>query len=159
MKLYLMRHGLAAMAGDDKTRPLTSMGREDVKRIAEALKARRPGVTLIWHSSRERAAQTADLVRSVLNTKARCQVREDLNPYDSASPVMDAVEVFSEESGRSCDLMIVGHMPFLATLAADLLKNSGPGIPLRFQEASVVCLEREGYGRWKLFDILHVEAL
>jgi len=46
--------------------------------------------------------------------------------------------------------MIVGHLPFLGRLAALLLTGNADNDVVAFQFGCVVCLKREGPGKWKL---------
>ena len=59
--LYLVQHGEATKETEDPARPLTEHGRQEVVKVARALARVRLGVSVIAHSGKLRARQTAEL--------------------------------------------------------------------------------------------------
>ncbi|HSD59624.1 MAG TPA: phosphohistidine phosphatase SixA, partial [Burkholderiales bacterium] len=115
MRLYLLQHGDAVPESVNPDRPLSEKGRLDVKRLARfvgwsAFKAAR-----ILHSGKLRARQSAELMASEMGEGAAPEVHPGLNPNDAVGPVA------SEAAGWQQDVLIVGHMPFLGRLAAQLV--------------------------------------
>ena len=70
--------------------------------------------------------------------------RGDMAPEDDIEPVRAEIEQGEE------DLMLVGHLPFLAKLAAKLLVGDDAADPVAFQKGGVACLERGEGGRWRI---------
>ena len=60
--LYLVQHGEATKETEDPARPLTEHGRQEVVKVARALARVRLGVSVIAHSGKLRARQTAELL-------------------------------------------------------------------------------------------------
>ena len=69
---------------------------------------------------------------------------DGLAPKDAVEPIKQELE-----QGNS-NVMIVGHLPFLGRLAALLLTGNADNDVVAFQFGCVVCLKREGPGKWKL---------
>jgi phosphohistidine phosphatase len=144
MKLYLIQHGEATSEEVDPSRPLTAQGRKDVQKIASFLKGAGPGPVVIFHSSKMRARQTAEIIAAQL--APGCQVKE----RDGLAP-KDPVKVLAEEiSGMGSDLMIVGHQPFLGRLAARLLGGKEAENLVAFRQGGVVCLQRDEDQTWQV---------
>ena len=66
-----------------------------------------------------------------------------LNPNDAVSPVADVIGMHLR------DVLIAGHLPFLAKLAALLLTGSEKETAVIFQQGRVACLEKSEAG-WTL---------
>lgn len=144
MKLYLVQHGEAVSAEVDPGRPLTGKGREDARKVAGFLKAAGITVDVIWHSAKRRAIETAGIFEEALGPGGGSVQKEGLAPNDPAEPVLSAVEA------ENRDIMLVGHLPFLQKLASMALSGNGSYETIRFIMAGAVCLEREGYGSWRI---------
>jgi phosphohistidine phosphatase len=144
MMLYLVQHGEAKRKEEDPKRPLTARGEEDVRRVAEF--ARRAGVQVdqIRHSGKRRAEQTADILARALRPPHGVMAVSGLNPEDPVEPVARAL------AAESASLMLVGHLPFLAALAAELITGNHELPVVRFQMGGIVGLERNGSGDWSL---------
>lgn len=137
MKLYLVRHAHALSDAEDPTRPLSAKGREAAQLAARWLREHAPiDVVEVWHSPLVRARETAELLAEGLRLKARLREVPGLLPEDPPAPMAAAL-------GRHGDsVMIVGHEPFLSTLAGQLLGvRDGDGC-VEFRKGAVVCFER-----------------
>ena len=136
MHLYLMQHGLALSKDRDPQRPLSKQGREDTHRVAKA--AARAGVTVdeIWHSTKLRARQTAEIVAEDLQPVGGTTERQGLSPMD------DPVPLAAKLAEESKTILVVGHMPFLERLADLLLAPRGGQGLIRFANSALVGLER-----------------
>ncbi|MGB9700646.1 MAG: phosphohistidine phosphatase SixA [Thermodesulfobacteriota bacterium] len=144
MKLYLIQHGEATPEQVDPLRPLTAQGREDVLQIASFLKDARVRPTLIYHSEKLRAKQTAEIIASAMALNELIRERKGLLPQD-------VIDDIAQEISRSAkDLMIVGHLPFLSKLATFLLVGKEEGNLIAFQPGGVVCLKRAEDQRWQV---------
>ena len=143
MKLYLVQHGEATSEKLDPARPLTQKGRSEVSKIAKFLKETGIEVDVIWHSTKTRAMQTAQILAEAVSPKECTVERQGLAPNDSVD------ELQKELASRELDLMIVGHLPFLQKLASTLLLGSEFYDLVGFRQGGAVCLQREE-GAWRL---------
>jgi phosphohistidine phosphatase len=149
MKLYLVQHGEAKSKDVDPDRHLTEKGARDAERTAAFLKPLGLTVQAIWHSGKPRAAQTAEILARSLAPTDGVVERPGLAPND-------AVEPAAEEANRAVDdLAIVGHLPFLARLAALIVAGAAEEGVVAFRNGGVVCLERDDGGAWSvLWDVI-----
>jgi phosphohistidine phosphatase len=150
VRVYLVRHGEAKPKEVDPERGLTTAGRREVEAVARAVAEAAAEVPRIWHSGKRRAAETAETLARFLATRreepVESRARHGLEPDDPVAPVA------AELSGSQTDVALVGHLPFLSRLAAQLLgvEAAGGGL-LEFQPASALCLERPEVGdRWTI---------
>lgn len=143
MRLYLVQHGEAISEEGDRSRPLTEKGSADVLKMARFIQAASIQVSLILHSEKLRAKQTAELLAVALQPEEGTRERSGLAPNDPIEPVLEELEV------RQADLMIVGHLPFLAKLASMLLCGFVADM-IAFRPGGIFCLERGLDHRWRL---------
>jgi len=142
MHAYLVQHGKAKPASEDPNRGLSDEGRTEVTRIADFLHDLRVTISLIYHSGKLRAEETAHiLATSVRCTSGPCH-SVGLNPTDDPAGTADFLNVYTD------DILIVGHLPHLERLASLLLTSNPDQRPIQFRNAGVVCLEKERSGRW-----------
>jgi phosphohistidine phosphatase len=141
MNFYLVRHGEAVDASVDRTRPLTSSGREDVERTAQLAAAKVVRVQTIYHSGILRAAQTAEIIAARLGCGAVVLPMSGLQPED------DPHVVAAELTVAEMPMMLVGHLPHLNRLAA--LLGGGTSNKTNFIPAMMACYRRAG-GVWQL---------
>jgi len=144
MHAYLVQHGKAKSAEEDPNRGLSDDGREEVTRIAEFLEDLRITISLIHHSGKLRAEETAHiLATSIRCTAGPCQT-EGLDPSDDPAATANFLNVYTD------DILIVGHLPHLERLTSLLLTGNQDRRPVQFRNSGVVCLEKEQSGRWSL---------
>jgi phosphohistidine phosphatase len=143
MKLYIVRHGMAASAAADPQRGLTQAGKAQVESVAKQLKSLDVTVDCLWHSGKARAEQTAEILAEAITVKEGVTAHAGLGPNDHIGPIRDEIE----SAGQ--DIMIVGHLPFVAVLTSILLTGSQSNWPINFNEATTVCLERQSEGHWQ----------
>lgn len=67
MRLYLVQHGEAKKEEEDPLRPLSERGREDVQRVAKYVEKLDIKASIIFHSGKLRAKQTAEILAEKLN--------------------------------------------------------------------------------------------
>ena len=142
MNLYLVQHGKAVDKEVDPERPLAQEGVADVEAVATFLKNARLDIPEVWHSGKARARQTAERLATRIAPKGNVVEREGLAPKEPVKPLQ------GELDKREDDLMIVGHMPFMAKLAGLLLAGDKDAVPVAFQMGGIVCLERRPDGTW-----------
>jgi phosphohistidine phosphatase len=148
MKLYLVQHAKALPADVHPERPLSDQGRREVQKVADLLRPLNLVVDDLWHSGKTRAAQTAEILTGAFAVGTAPMPRSGLAPND------DVASLVPELDARQQDLMIVGHMPFVARLASLLLTGRDSTFPVAFKNAGVVCLSRIDPGRWQVEWIL-----
>jgi phosphohistidine phosphatase len=144
MHVYLVQHGKAKSAEEDPDRSLSEEGRVEVKRVAEFLDELRITVSLIQHSGKRRAEETAHVFEeSIRCTSGPCKV-EGLDPTDDPSLTANFLKVYTD------DVLIVGHLPHLERLTSLLLTGSQDRQPVAFRNGGVVCLQKDPGGLWSL---------
>lgn len=117
-RLFLIRHAKAEpnVGRGDHERRLTGRGREDAKRVAAALAARRILPDLLIHSGAARAKQTAEIFAAAWRGKV--ELKEEAWLYDaSLATLFDHARSLGDEH-KSVGL--VGHNPGLGELATAL---------------------------------------
>lgn len=144
MKLYIVRHGKAASSDVDPKRSLTEEGLQEVKNIADFLKPLDMSVDYLWHSGKLRAAQTAQALSEAVTVTEQFTAHPGLAPNDDAAPIKHEVELAEQ------DVMLVGHLPFVAKLASLLLTGSDVGNPIAFKPAAIICLDQSSGNHWQI---------
>jgi len=145
MNLYLVRHGKAKPEEEDEKRPLSDTGVADVKTVADYIR-RYWNVSLshIFHSTKLRAKQTAEIIADMLKNETIMEEVEALQPLDD-------VRVWGDRIGTmDNDVMLVGHLPYMGKLASYLLVDDPNASTVVFQTASVLHLKRSEEGGWSV---------
>jgi phosphohistidine phosphatase len=114
--IYLVRHGSTVPEERDPTRPLSEKGRAEVEKTARALLKEKANVEEIWHSTKLRAKQTAEIIAQTLGVKNIIE-KEGLKPNDDPAPIAELLKTTNKT------ILIAGHMPFLGELASLLGKK------------------------------------
>lgn len=125
MNLYVIRHAIAAAAGDnedesDSERPLTEKGRKKMRQIAKALRHLGVEFDLILSSPYVRARETAQILGDVFKKKNDILFSDNLIPL--GNPELLIAEI--NENHRVDSLALVGHEPHLSTLIGLLTAES-----------------------------------
>jgi len=144
MKLYLVQHAKAASKEIDPQRPLTEEGLRDIKKVAEFIKPSELCVDYLWHSGKKRAVQTAEVLAAVIKVNKTLTGRDDLEPND------DVNVLANELASATDDIMVVGHLPFLAKLASLLLTGLESAETVAFKQGGIVCLSRCNENKWQI---------
>jgi len=154
MKLYLMRHGDYVDASVNPEKPLSPKGMETVKKVGQFFKNYGVKVDIIFHSTKKRAQQTAQIVRNLINEEAHIEPKDYLSPNDATENIIYDISSLDE------DTLIVGHLPFLPTLVADLTCQGIQESPVQKMPAgSVVVLERDEDQRWNIVSVVMPDTL
>ena len=153
MKLYLVQHGEAAPKEIDPERPLTQQGQEDIGRIAAALAQAEIGATRILHSGKLRARQTADILGTAIAPGIEAAVIDHINPLD------DPAKFNWQKASGGEDTILVGHLPFMAKLAAQLVTGNTEQALVEYRPGSVVCIESDDSGNWRIAWMLRPELI
>jgi len=142
MLLYLVQHAEAKKEEEDPERGLTDRGFKDI--AGTAAYAQKLGITVsvIHHSGKKRALQTAQVLADSLKPEKGIAQSDGLAP-------MDDPEVWGKRlAGMDEDIMLVGHLPYMARLASlHLCGDKEKGI-VDFKMAGIVCLKRSDDGKW-----------
>ena len=141
MKVYLVRHGEAVSSQVDAERPLSEQGRTDIRKVASFIKPREISVEHVWNSGKLRAAQTAEILAESISVKKDCSAHDNLRPNDDIAMITDELEAYNT------DIMLVGHLPFLAYLASLLIAGTET---VSFDTGTIICLNRENPGQWQV---------
>jgi len=123
--VYIVRHGEAKPKDLDPERGLTDARRTNVTNMAAWTATAGIRVDVIRHSGKLRAHQTAVIFAEHLGAQAAPAI--GLAPNDDVADLARAIE---SEPG---DIMLVGHLPILERLAAQLVDGNA--------HSSVVTLE------------------
>jgi phosphohistidine phosphatase len=147
MLLYLVHHGDAVGPEVDPRRPLSAEGKAEVERLAAQAGALGAKPTVVWHSGKLRAKQTAEAFWRACNALAEFSATRDLQPDDPAQWMRDRLRM----EGR--DILIAGHFPYLPRLLALLITGGEAGVA--FPQHGMVALETRDEGRtweekWRL---------
>jgi len=142
MKVYLVRRASATSSGVDPRHPLSKPGRHEAEKLADFVA--KAGVTVqeTWHSSKVRARETAEILVARGGLEGPLRERSGLLPEDPVGPVAD------ELSAVDGDLCVVGHLPFMAYLAAELTSSGSGRTEFVFSTCTMLCLERDKRGAW-----------
>jgi phosphohistidine phosphatase len=141
MEIFLMRHGHATdHANDDGTRPLSKEGEREGMRAGEFLRKVDKVPNIVLHSPFTRARLTAECVAIAagMNGKA-LQQHDGLEPEDDASAFFE--NFLSEFTDADSKVLIVGHEPFMSTLAQLLLTRNKAWLSLKFDRGALLGAE------------------
>jgi phosphohistidine phosphatase len=144
MNMYLVQHADAKSDQEDPLRPLSAKGREDIVRVAAYLSQLNMPLNKIFHSTKLRAKQTAEILFEYLKPGKGLSEADGLCPLDE--PAIWAERLKDVTDG----VILVGHLPHLARLASLLLCGGGDKNIVSFRMAGIVCLRRDDTGVWSL---------
>lgn len=136
MALFLVQHGKSLTKDKDPERSLSEKGISDTKRIANIVKEYGIHISIIKHSGKKRAQQTAEIFASVLKPKKGIQESSGLNPLDD-------VKVFADTLNSKINQMLVGHLPFMEKLTSYLITGSVEKPVIKFRNSGIVCLDKD----------------
>jgi phosphohistidine phosphatase len=110
MRLFLVHHGDAVGPEVDPRRPLSAAGRNAVERLAAAAAEKGAEPSVVWHSGKLRAKQTAEIFWRACNALAEFSAARDLQAEDPPAWMRDRLR------HEPRDLMLAGHYPQLPGL-------------------------------------------
>jgi len=140
MHLYILRHGIAAdrdeWTGDDRKRPLTDAGRQEMREIAQGIRSLDLKLDTLVTSPLTRAKETADFVRKAVHPAT----------YDSSELLAPGCDLPSlgkllSEYPKAQELMIVGHEPDQSELIAELIGGEGRNARIQMKKAACCCIK------------------
>lgn len=144
MLLYLVRHGEARSEADDPLRPLSEKGSREIGSTAPYLARLNINISQIFHSSKLRAKQTAEILSGSLKPIKGTLETEGLAPSDD--PVIWAKHLHE----TSDTIMLIGHLPHLEKLTSLLITGNTNRDIVAIKTGGVICLERDNAGYWSL---------
>jgi phosphohistidine phosphatase len=142
MLLYLVQHGEAKREEEDPARGLTEKGIQDARNVSAYAQKLNVKASRIYHSGKTRAMQTAQILADHLNPE------KGMSETDSLAPMDDPALWAKRIAGMSEDIMLVGHLPYLAKLAGLLLCGDKEKMFIDFKMGGIVCLKRFDDSRW-----------
>jgi phosphohistidine phosphatase len=142
MLLYLVQHGEAKREEEDPQRGLSDKGRQDVQAVAAYARKMNAQPDQIFHSAKLRAQQTATILAGQLKPQKGMDQAENLLPLD------DPGSWASRLAGMHEDVMLVGHLPFMARMAGLLLCGDKDKMCVAFKMGGIVCLKRFDDNQW-----------
>lgn len=135
MLLYILRHGEAVEVGyEDAERPLSSIGKEQARIAANALKSLNTSLDMILSSPLERSKQTAKTIEEELQVK-KFATTQHLIP---GSDHLELIKQLNELALRR--VLLVGHEPHLSVLVA-LLINGKTYTRVEIKKGSLALVE------------------
>jgi phosphohistidine phosphatase len=135
MPIYLVQHGISLSKDANPDPGLTEEGEKSVARIAGVAASYGIRPTQIRHSGKQRAKETAEIMKKALGVTTRLTQMKGIKPLDDVAP-------FTQTLDGIDGLMIVGHLPFLERLCA-LLTTGDPDLTVfKFQNGGIVCLDQ-----------------
>ena len=140
MKLYFLRHGMAAEKSDsdypdDSKRPLTPGGKREMRTIARGMHHMKFRIDRILSSPYLRARQTAEIVSQEMKTPLKVEFSDHLIPGASFRELLKELRVSGKEFSR---VLLVGHEPFLRqSLSLILSGTANAFLPMKIGRAHV----------------------
>ncbi len=144
MKLYLVQHANAVSEDADPQRPLSDRGRLDIKKVTDFLKPLNLSVDYLWHSTKTRAVQTAEILAEVVKINKEKVERDGLAPNDGVTAIK------GELIAAQQDTMIVSHMPFVSRLASLLLTGREFTETVAFRQGGILALSSSEENQWQI---------
>jgi len=142
MFLYLLQHAEAKREEEDPARDLTAKGRQDLQRVANYAGKFNLAVSRLFHSGKTRALSTAEILAGSLKPPQGVSETTGLAPLDDPESWAGQISKMDE------DIMLVGHLPHLAKLAALLISGDQEKKVINFKMGGMVCLRRMEAGQW-----------
>lgn len=148
MQLVLVHHGETVDPLVDARQPLSHRGRQSVARLASEAALRGVLPSIVWHSGKLRARQTAEEFWRACNALATLSAIRGLQPGDPPTWMRDRIR------GEAGDILLAGHYPHLPRLLG-LLLTSSDAVPADFPRHGVVALRSDDRGEtwsevWRL---------
>jgi phosphohistidine phosphatase len=103
------------------------------------------------HSGKRRAEQTAEILAAALG--GTLEARAGLGPNDPTAAIAREAGTWED------DVMLVGHLPFMAKLASRLTADHEDAGMAAFRPGAVVCLERSDQQRWAIAWMIRSELV
>ncbi len=147
MEIYILRHGEAGQGFSDREkdalRPLTQVGKKEVKIISKALLELGLEFDAIAASPLKRAYQTAQIAADTLDFKQKDGKagRDGVEQWDELKPDGNRIALYKKLSKFKTDdsVLLVGHEPFLGNMICDII--------LGYEQKARINLKKSGVAR------------
>ncbi len=155
MKIFLIRHGVAAKRNsekfpDDDARPLTRLGEKQFLEAVEGYSRLNFLPEIVISSPVLRAAATAGHLITGLKLQKRALILDSAFDYNASHS--HALRRLSEISAGKTEVAIVGHEPWLGEFVSLLLTGTvGKNFPLDKGGGCLISWKGAGTGKVKWF--------
>ncbi|MEW6418549.1 MAG: phosphohistidine phosphatase SixA [Nitrospirota bacterium] len=154
MLIYLVQHADAKKEEEDPSRPLSEKGLKDIEKVASYVSKLNIKVHKIFHSTKLRAMQTAEVLSENLKPAIGISEVDGLAPLDDPRIWAERLKDIPID-----DVIIVGHLPHLAKLSSLLLCGNAEKDIVSFKMAGIVCLKRDDTAAWSVQWMLTPEIM
>jgi len=140
MRLYILRHGEAALIGvSDSERPLTGRGRSQTRLVLDRVMGHIPNnIGNVFASPKLRAQQTCEIACDILGYKGEVATTDLLKPGGCVDELTDFLEHFKEEQNPESALLVT-HQPLAGSLLEFLTDNQSIGSLM--ETSCMACLD------------------
>jgi phosphohistidine phosphatase len=142
MRIILVHHADAVGPHVDPQRPLSTIGRAQAAELADAVAGLGFKPEVVWHSGKLRSKETAEAFFHKCAPFADFRMIRGLRPDDPPEWLRD------ELAAETRDVLLVGHMPHIASLA-HMLTSGAATMPLH----GMIGLEKDAGADagWRIF--------
>jgi phosphohistidine phosphatase len=144
MKLYLLRHGIAARPEDvpqGSDRPLTQKGAKRMRKGARGLRRLDLKFERICTSPLARAQETANIVAESLGDEGLLVTLETLKPESTVDELLASLAQFDGTES----LLLVGHEPLLSDAAAHFVAGTKTArFAIELKKGGLIGIELDG---------------
>ena len=140
MQVYLLRHGIAEegkTGANDALRTLTAEGRRKLRQVLKSAAEAGVRPDLVISSPLKRAIQTAEIAKEVLLYGGIVAQSNALSPAAPTEEAWDEIRAHKDVGS----LVLVGHNPLFASLAAFLLGT--PEAQVDFKKGAMMRVDFE----------------
>ena len=134
MDLFFLRHGKAydhsPKFRPDSTRPLTSEGEEEMRKVARGIKRLDIEFDLVLTSPYVRAARTAEIFHDIV----KCGKLQTTEALASTAELAAIVHEIETKHTKAESIVLVGHEPHMSSLMS-LLLSGRSDISIDFKKA------------------------
>ena len=141
MALYLVQHAKSLPEDIDPERSLSAEGIAEVERTARDARDHGIAISVIYHSGKKRAEETAMIIGEYLAPPSGVRATQGLAPLDPVIPIAEVMQL------ETHSVMLVSHLPFLERLTGLLLAGDPDRRVVHFHTGACVCLLKEE-DRW-----------
>lgn len=137
-----MRHGEALAPEKDPERGLSVNGKSKVKLVAQHLQEKGITFSQIFHSTKKRARETAEIMGKIISPDTPLIVHDKITPNDDPHLIFAEINTWEE------DTLIASHLPFVPNLMTLLTEKDAYLSAITFETATIICLEKEANNKW-----------
>lgn len=134
MSVYFIQHGLSLSKDENPLKPLSNEGKKQTKSVAKRSKKMGIKVESIYHSGKERAKETAQILSGFLSDGAIEEI-SSMNPNDD---VIEFCKNIKEDN-----VIYVGHLPHLNKALSYLLTGDEDNNIIEVRNSGIICLDKK----------------